>query len=165
MTAPVNAQAGDIRSAIRTLRRAPGFSTVVVATLAPGIWANTATCSIIRAPATRVVPAVEPARRSDDNHSLSTARNNFLAARDGFSRARVSPLRLSESAIIDPQSATRRSYDFFRELAGQTGAAGADAAVTPRPLFSSSAFSAVRSVSLIVRQLSIAVFKSAHVAA
>jgi hypothetical protein len=65
MAAPVNGQARDIRSPIRTIRRAQRFSTVVVAMLALGIGADTAMFSIIKAPATRVVPAVEPARRSD----------------------------------------------------------------------------------------------------
>src|SRR5258708_663494 len=62
MTAPVNAQAGDIRSAIRTIRRAPGFSAVVVTTLALGIGANTAIFSIINTVLLAPSPAPDPDR-------------------------------------------------------------------------------------------------------
>jgi len=58
----VNSQSGDVRSAIRTIRRAPGFSAVVIATLSLGIGANTAIFSIINTVLLSPSPAPDPDR-------------------------------------------------------------------------------------------------------
>jgi predicted permease len=58
----VNTLAGDVRSSIRTIRRAPGFSAVVIATLALGIGANTAIFSIINTVLLTPSPAPDPDR-------------------------------------------------------------------------------------------------------
>jgi predicted permease len=52
--------AQDLRYAIRTLRRGPGFSLVVVAMLALGIGANTAIFSLIEAVVVRGLPVPHP---------------------------------------------------------------------------------------------------------
>jgi putative ABC transport system permease protein len=52
----------DIRHAVRTMRKAPGFTVVVVLTLALGIGANTALFSTINAALIRDIPFAEPDR-------------------------------------------------------------------------------------------------------
>ena len=52
----------DIRHAFRTLGSAPGFSTVVVLTLALGIGANTAIFSLVNSLLLRTLPVAEPER-------------------------------------------------------------------------------------------------------
>jgi hypothetical protein len=52
----------DVRYALRGMRRAPGFTAVVVVSLALGIGANTAIFSLIDAVMLRMLPVHEPGR-------------------------------------------------------------------------------------------------------
>ncbi|HSA57537.1 MAG TPA: ABC transporter permease [Gemmatimonadaceae bacterium] len=75
----------DARIAVHGFRRAPGFTAVVVVTLALGIGANTAIFSVIDAVVGRGVPYRDPARLMapslEENVSISKQRLELIRAR------------------------------------------------------------------------------------
>src|SRR6476469_760193 len=52
----------DVRYAVRTLRRSPGFALVAILSLTFGIGANTALFEVVNAVRLRVLPIADPAR-------------------------------------------------------------------------------------------------------
>src|SRR3954468_7889251 len=57
---PLEAMSQDVRYALRTLRKAPGFTSVAVLALAIGIGGNTAIFSLIDAMRSRALPYKDP---------------------------------------------------------------------------------------------------------
>jgi len=73
----------DVRFAVRTLRRSPGFTVLAVLSLALGIGANTAIFSLLYQVVLRAIPVSDPGSlvwlETDDNNYGNTRRDNNLS--------------------------------------------------------------------------------------
>jgi len=129
----------NLRFALRQFAKAPGFTAVVVLTLALGLGANTAIFGIVNATFLRPLPYPEPAQlvrvyeSSRQWPKISVSYPNFLdwqQAQDVFSALAI--YRSSAAKIETPQGAERAtvgyvSADFF-SLLGVRAALGRDLA-------------------------------------
>ncbi len=103
----------DIVYALRTLRRAPGFSAVTIATLAIGIGANTAIFSAVRAVLLKPLPFAQPDRlvmiygsdRGDDRHDV-VSYPTFVDWRDQSRSFTAAAAFANRSVSIDGDAAT-----------------------------------------------------------
>ena len=117
-----------LRFALRQFRKAPGFTTVVVLTLAIGLGANTAIFGIVNATFLRALPYPEPAQlvrvfeSSRQWPKMSVSYPNFLdwqKSQDVFSGLaiyRSSSLKLETPQGTDRATVGYVSGDFFRIL-------------------------------------------------
>ena len=128
----------DVRYGARTLRRAPGFSLVAIATLGLGIGGTTAAFSVLDAVLLRPLPYVEPERLVAIGHPDADTgyptNLGFLTFRDWRARTRAfedaAAMRSWLATITDggePERvpAVRVSWNFFR-LLGVAPALGRD---------------------------------------
>ncbi|HEX6463679.1 MAG TPA: ADOP family duplicated permease, partial [Vicinamibacterales bacterium] len=100
----------DLRYAIRTLRRSPGLSTVVVVSLALGIGANSAIFSLMRTVMMTTVPVRDPGR-------LVLLHWQGKTWPKGLNQSGSGGLNLPESLV----GSRSLAYPFFRQLRSETG--------------------------------------------
>ncbi|HLP00774.1 MAG TPA: ABC transporter permease [Opitutaceae bacterium] len=131
----------NLRFAFRQFRKAPGFSAVVVLTLAIGLGANTAIFGIVNATFLRALPYPEPERlvqvfeTSSQWPQMSVSYPNFRDWQtsqdvfDGLAIYRTNSLKVETPNGVERTSVGYVSADFF-QLLGVRPALGRDLAPT-----------------------------------
>src|SRR5574340_1173901 len=142
---PVEDAGRDLRYALRTLRRRPGFTATAVLSLALGIGANTAIFSLIRATLLRPLPVPEPERivsiyhRSSEGWLSSSSYPDYTFYRDhndvfsGMLAYLRVPLLVRSGETDDKVSGELVSGDYFSVL-GLKPAAGRWFSLAEEPL-------------------------------
>jgi putative ABC transport system permease protein len=127
----------DLRSALRTIAKAPGFALAVIAILALGIGGNTAMFSIINQVLLKPLPYEGPARLVFARSTIGGQLNTFVSAPDyydyreqgslfeGFSAVLGAAPKATVTGGAEPERVgfTWAEHDFFRTL-GVAPAAG-----------------------------------------
>ena len=112
--------AQDVRYGLRMFRRNPGFTAVVVGTLALGIGANTAIFSLINAALLKMLPV----RNAEQLVQFTT--NGAMGINDAFSYPAFKELR-EQNQALSGVLAFRRLHDVDVEVNGKGGLANGQA--------------------------------------
>lgn len=92
----------DLRDARRQLRRGPGFTAIVIATLALGFGGTTAVFSVVQGVLLAPLPSVLHVRLSDSDPGPSTPPGHYRH------------LATVLSALKEPEAPRRTRYSYFR---------------------------------------------------
>ena len=119
----------DLRWAVRSALRRPGFTAMAVATLALGIGAATAVYSVVDQVLLRPLDLPEPERlvaiwTLDDGELGNSSGPNLLDLRDGVSAFQAAYLFTRDEAVLESPDGTRHRQPILRVSAGMLAALG-----------------------------------------